>query len=75
MARPKMTQQKRARETQRRERAELKAARRAQRKAEAENANDDVPEGDDPDLVGIVAGPQPIRAEFLDDEEEEAEKA
>ena len=74
MARPKMTQQKRARETQRRERAALKAARRAERKAQAEANNTDVPDGVDPDLVGIVPGPQPLPPEFLD-EEAEAEAA
>ncbi len=29
--------------------------------AEAEDRDTDVPEGVDPDLAGIVAGPQPIR--------------
>ncbi len=52
------TAKKRQREAAQRERRLEKAARRAQRKQPHEPR---VPsaEGEDPDLVGIVAGPQP----------------
>jgi hypothetical protein len=61
MARPKTTQQKRKRETQRLERAQEKAERRAERKAAPPR---EAPPGQDPDLVGIVPGPQPIREDI-----------
>lgn len=51
---------KRNREQARRERQQEKEARRAQRAEERKNrpANAD---GEDPDIAGIVPGPQPIR--------------
>lgn len=54
------TFQKRALETKRRERAEEKDKRRAERKQEKE-ARPRAVDGHDPDLDGIVAGPQPPR--------------
>lgn len=53
------TAQKRLREAQRREQQKEKAARRAQRKAERENRAPAAP-GEDPDIAGIVPGPQPL---------------
>lgn len=52
---------KRARERERQEKRKEKAAQRAKRRAEkAEKAERaDVPEGVDPDIAGIVPGPQP----------------
>jgi hypothetical protein len=55
---------KRNREQARRERAEEKVRRRDQR-AEGRKERADLPEGEDPDLVGIVPGPQPNP--YLDD--------
>ena len=52
------TAKKRQREAAKRERRLEKAARRAQRKQQRE-PRVPVAEGEDPDLVGIVAGPQP----------------
>ncbi len=55
------TAKKRQREAAKRERQQEKAARRAQRKQHEPR----VPgaEGEDPDLAGIVAGPQPTKEE------------
>ena len=49
---------KRNREQAQRERQQDKAQRRAQR-ADERKKREDLPEGEDPDLVGIVPGPQP----------------
>ena len=54
--------QKRALEMKRKEKAEEKEARRAERKVAREAFRPSV-EGEDPDLIGIVAGPQPIPEE------------
>ncbi|MBC7397531.1 MAG: hypothetical protein H7333_08815 [Bdellovibrionales bacterium] len=53
------TQEKRRRERQRKEAKEIKNSERAVRKEE-KKLKGDGPEGEDPDLAGIVAGPQPI---------------
>ena len=58
--RPSIT--KRNREQARRDRAKEKEERRAQRALEKQN-RPDVAEGEDPDIAGIVAGPQPIPEE------------
>lgn len=58
---------KRQRERAREERRRAKAEKRAQRKAEKE-ARPEVPNGEDPDLAGIVPGPQPIPWEQEDEE-------
>ncbi|MSQ01166.1 MAG: hypothetical protein EXR71_04630 [Myxococcales bacterium] len=50
--------QKREKERQRQDRQKEKTAKRAERKAGAPERV--VVDGVDPDLVGIVAGPQPI---------------
>lgn len=75
------TQQKRQRERARQEQRKIKDARRQEAK-ERREAAPPPPPGTDPDLDGIVAGPQPMNdwqveglAEFEpkdDDEEEEA---
>ena len=58
MHKPKPTQNKRARERARQERHQLKIARRLE--AKVRRASTPAPEGDeDPDLAGIVPGPQP----------------
>ena len=64
-ARPSM--EKRRKEMQRQERKQRKAERREQRKAERAERQDAAP-GEDPDLAGIVAGPQPLPEEFGLDE-------
>ncbi len=56
------TAKKRQREAAKRERQQEKAARRAQRKQQHEPRVAGA-EGEDPDLVGIVAGPQPTDEE------------
>lgn len=62
MSRARMTHQKRERESQRRERAEVKAAKRAERRG----SEDDRPleEGEDPQIAGIKPGPQPPREDW-----------
>lgn len=57
-SRPSMN--KRRKEQERRQYQEQKAARRAQRANEANN-RPEVAEGEDPDIAGIVPGPQPPR--------------
>jgi hypothetical protein len=56
-------QRERAKQEKRREKAEKKA----QRRAEKDNG-DDLPRGVDPDIAGIVPGPQPLPEEALDPE-------
>lgn len=51
---------KRRKEEARRERQKLKAIRRAERTAENRERGDIAP-GEDPDIAGIVPGPQPPR--------------
>jgi hypothetical protein len=55
------TQKKRQREMARKEQRADKAARRAERKANKEERVG--PPGEDPDLAGIVPGPQPLPEE------------
>jgi hypothetical protein len=62
---------KRLREASRKERQQAKAERRAQRAAERQNRAT-VVTGEDPDIAGIVPGPQPRPWE---DEEPEEPKA
>jgi hypothetical protein len=65
-----MTMQKRARERARQERAQEKA----QRRAEAKLRKDDRPAapGEDPDIAGIVPGPQPRQWDYEDEEQKES---
>ena len=59
MAKSRPTQHKRARERARQEKREQKANRRAELKSRAAAAGGaPVPEGEDPDIAGIVPGPQ-----------------
>ncbi len=53
---------KRRKEEARKERQRLKAMRRAERAA-AEREQPDLKPGEDPDIAGIVPGPQPPREE------------
>ena len=57
-SRPKVTQQKRARERARQERQQEKLRRRDEAKVRRANAPA-VANGEDPDIAGIVPGPQP----------------
>jgi hypothetical protein len=57
-SRPKVTQQKRARERARQERQQEKLRRRDEAKVRRANAPN-VASGEDPDIAGIVPGPQP----------------
>jgi len=53
------TQNKRARERAKQEKQQLKAARRLESKQRRAAEASSVAEGDDPDIAGIVPGPQP----------------
>lgn len=55
------TQGKRNRELARRDRQQEKEEKRAARKEQKEQRSQDMQDGIDPDLEGIVAGPQPPR--------------
>lgn len=57
-SRPKVTQQKRARERARQERQQEKLRRRDEAKVRRANTPN-VAGGEDPDIAGIVPGPQP----------------
>ena len=64
---------KRQKEIARQERAREKAAKRVERKetwVKPERKGSDV----DPDIAGIVPGPQPLPYDILDEEQPEAEK-
>ncbi len=50
---------KRQKESARREHREAKEAKKEQRRREAEERRKNVNPGEDPDLAGIVPGPQP----------------
>jgi hypothetical protein len=72
-ARP--THNKRERERAKQERHKEKAARRAEARVRKANTPRRLP-GEDPDLAGIVAGPQPSPwADELQDDEEENESS
>ena len=55
---------KRLKEKARQEKQQDKVARREQRKVEKTNRSPNE-SGEDPDLAGIIPGPQPIPEEFL----------
>ena len=59
MQRSRPTQNKRARERARQERQQSKAARRLENKARKEHDAPTAAPGEDPDIAGIVPGPQP----------------
>ena len=50
---------KRNREQAKRDKQQEKAARRAERAAERRNRGDAAADGEDPDIAGIIPGPQP----------------
>ncbi|HYM24230.1 MAG TPA: hypothetical protein VEU08_13520 [Vicinamibacterales bacterium] len=58
MARAQLSQQKRARERAKQEKRQLKAERRQSAKTEKQNKSAN-PGEEDPDIAGIVPGPQP----------------
>jgi hypothetical protein len=78
VAKSRPTQNKRARERARQERQQMKAARRLEAK-QRRSVAPKPDSGEDPDIAGIVPGPQPSPwGELLDpleDEVEEAEEA
>lgn len=55
------TQLKRQRELARRDRQQVKARRREERRADSERRRQNLEPGTDPDLAGIIPGPQPIQ--------------
>jgi hypothetical protein len=57
--RPKVTQQKRARERARQERQQEKVRRREEAKVRRANTPGHETAGEDPDIAGIIPGPQP----------------
>ena len=59
MQKSRPTQLKRARERARQEKQQQKAARRLEAKARRASAAPSGQEGEDPDIAGIVPGPQP----------------
>ena len=54
---------KRQNEMAKLDRREAKAQRAAERKSQKDSA-DPLPEGVDPDIAGIVPGPQPVREDW-----------
>ena len=75
-SRPKVTQQKRARERARQERQQEKLRRRDEAKVRRANTPAGAASDEDPDIAGIVPGPQPSPwgdDELLDDSEDEVE--
>ena len=74
MQKSRPTQNKRARERARQEKAQQKAARRVESK-ERKSLQPELSGGEDPDIAGIVPGPQPHPwgDEFPDEVEEKEE--
>ena len=68
--RGRVTFAKRQREIARQERAREKSAKRVERKATKVKV--DRHAGDDPDIAGIVPGPQPLPYELLEGDQREA---
>jgi len=76
-SRPKVTQQKRARERARQERQQEKVRRRDEAKVRKANTPD-AADGEDPDIAGIIPGPQPSPwgdDELTDETDDEVESA
>ena len=67
--RTKVTQQKRARERAKQERQQEKTRRREEARTRRANAPQQADSGEDPDIAGIVPGPQP--SPWGDDEDEQ----
>jgi hypothetical protein len=71
-SRPKVTQQKRARERARQERQQEKIRRREENKVRRANTPGAAGGGEDPDIAGIIPGPQPSPwGDELDEKDEE----
>ena len=70
MAKTRPTVQKRKKELAKLEKRQAKAAKRAQRQAE-KGDRAETEDGIDPDLIGMVAGPQPNP--YAEDDEQEDE--
>lgn len=71
-SRPKVTQQKRARERARQERQQEKVRRREENKVRRANTPGHGGGGEDPDIAGIIPGPQPSPwGDELDDDKDE----
>ena len=66
------SQQKRHKERARQEKQKMKAERRMEAKSQRANMPPRQP-GEDPDIAGIVPGPQPPREDMLLDDEVEPE--
>ena len=64
---------KRQKEIARQERAREKAAKRVERK-ESKPGDRELAPGEDPDIAGIVPGPQPLPYDLFDEPEAEPEK-
>jgi len=65
MARPGATIAKREKEKARQQKTADRAARKAETR-ERRSVGRDASEGEDPDIAGIVPGPQPLPSEFDD---------
>ena len=75
MANTRPSVNKRRKEANRREKKAAKAEKRAQRTAEKSSKGPSLSGDEDPDIAGIVPGPQPLPwAEFADIEPEEDEE-
>ena len=73
-SRPKVTQQKRARERARQERQQEKLRRREENKVRRANTPGAADTGEDPDIAGIIPGPQPSPwGDEFDDKDEKEE--
>ena len=73
MGRARPSIEKRRKEEARKQRQRVKEARRVERAAEKEKRGDIAP-GEDPDIAGIVPGPQPVPwADELTDDEQASE--
>jgi hypothetical protein len=64
---------KRQKEIARQERAREKAAKRVERK-ESKPGDRELAPGEDPDIAGIVPGPQPLPYDLFDEPEGDSEK-
>jgi len=72
--RTKVTQQKRARERAKQERQQEKTRRREEAKIRRANSPQQADGAEDPDIAGIIPGPQPSPWGDLDDLDEEKDK-
>jgi hypothetical protein len=76
MGRARPSIEKRRKEEARKQRQRVKEARRAERAAEKEKRGDEAPPDEDPDIAGIIPGPQPVPwADELGDEEPEGDES